>query len=477
MLVRAYSDRQLASSFFSSIGKSIHTLLVAMMLFAASFMMTTVSQTRTAHAQCVTDFGNNVVCGALVGGVGAFNVGSVAIGPSVQFLTIGSSTVGANLQGLSAFSTSRGLFNFQLGTAFSSLHGVGNVQVGTLTSSATGFFNTQALTVNSHVTGLGNTQFLTAYTTANGIGNTQIATITSSANGVGNTQALTLNSHVTGLANTQVLTAYSTANGIGNMQIGTLNAHASGVGNVQAASVNVQANGAFNEQVGTSTAMIVGSGVEQNGSNSAFAFGNGITQNGASNSFAFGNGANVSPGTSHTIAMGSNTSVQNSGSLAIGTDDTGAGATTNAGWTNHYVMGTERHTYTAPGITSDLSRSRQSGPTELVTSDAAGNLATDGGELFGAVSENQAGIAIAMAMQAPDLKGLETFGVSLNLGFFEDSTAVAGAVQGVLGTNAFGTGERISVNAGIGVSLNEKGFGGHSANSVVGGRVGIQATW
>ena len=81
------------------------------------------------------------------------------------------------------------------------------------------------------------------------------------------------------------------------------------------------------------------------------------------------------------------------------------------------VFGTKDDTYRTPGITSNLSKNRQSGPLEVVTSDAGGNLATDGGQIFDdlnglnhrvdsaqpALDEAFAGVALAMASMDPDL--------------------------------------------------------------------------
>src|SRR5262249_32651088 len=52
----------------------------------------------------------------------------------------------------------------------------------------------------------------------------------------------------------------------------------------------------------------------------------------------------------------------------------GTGATTTRA--NQQVFGTLTNTYTAPGITSAASKAAQSGIPQVVTSDAAGNLAT-----------------------------------------------------------------------------------------------------
>ncbi len=180
-------------------------------------------------------------------------------------------------------------------------------------------------------------------------------------------------------------------------------------------------------------------------------------------------------GARNAIAAGRNTNAQADGSVAIGTDsgDVGAVATRE----NQFVLGTANHTYTAPGITSDASRSFQTGPLEVLTSDANGNLASDGGQIFDQLSEHGAGIAIAMAVENPDLVGAETFGLSANVGFYEGNTALGIAAMGVLGYNFMGGGERWAVSGGVGVSLNEENFGGHSSDRTVGGRAGLQVSW
>jgi hypothetical protein len=141
------------------------------------------------------------------------------------------------------------------------------------------------------------------------------------------------------------------------------------------------------------------------------------------------------------------------------------------------VLGTANHTYTAPGITSAESRNRQSGPLEVATTDSSGHLATDGGQIFRELGEQGAGIAIAMALENPDLVGNETFGLAANLGFFEGNTALGVALMGVLGHNFVGGGERWAVSGGVGVSLNENEFGGQSVDRTVAGRAGVQVSW
>ena len=63
------------------------------------------------------------------------------------------------------------------------------------------------------------------------------------------------------------------------------------------------------------------------------------------------------PTRTYGIAMGANTVVQMAGGVAIGTDSCGNGRDSTLD--NQFVLGTENHTYTTPGITSALSRRRQ----------------------------------------------------------------------------------------------------------------------
>jgi hypothetical protein len=179
------------------------------------------------------------------------------------------------------------------------------------------------------------------------------------------------------------------------------------------------------------------------------------------------------------VAIGRNTNAQAAGSVAIGTDSTDDPNTNGAVATleNEFVLGTANHTYTARGITSDASLARQDGPLELVTTDAEGHLASDGGEIFNRLGEHGAGIAIAMAVENPDLVANETFGLSANVGFFEGNTALGIAAMGVLGHDFMGGGERWALSGGVGFSLNEKDYGGHSTDRTVGGRAGVQVSW
>jgi hypothetical protein len=144
----------------------------------------------------------------------------------------------------------------------------------------------------------------------------------------------------------------------------------------------------------------------------------------------------------------------------------GAGATSTRA--NQVVLGTSTSTYTTPGITSSASRAAQSGPTEFVTSDANGNLATDGGATFSqiqenrdAIEENRGGIALAMAMNSPYVPVDQRFALSIGAGYFEgeEATALSGAIRAT---------ETLQFEFGVGSG---------KSNSTVGGRVGMTASW
>ena len=142
------------------------------------------------------------------------------------------------------------------------------------------------------------------------------------------------------------------------------------------------------------------------------------------------------------------------------------------------MFGNTSNTYTMGGIISTKSRNVQNvGPLDVVTTDQAGNLASDGGAIFGALSEVQGGVAVAIAMENPDLVGSETFGLSGNIGFWNDNVAMGFAAMGVLGRNVAGSGSRLAVSGAVGVSVDENSYGRRSSQSTVGGRAGAQLTW
>jgi len=84
------------------------------------------------------------------------------------------------------------------------------------------------------------------------------------------------------------------------------------------------------------------------------------------------------------------------------------------------------------------------------------------------IDENTEGVAIALALQNPDLVGNESFGLSVNWGGFDNANALGVAATGVLGRDVFGAGDRLSIAGGVGIGMDD---------DTVGGRVGAQLSW
>ena len=175
-----------------------------------------------------------------------------------------------------------------------------------------------------------------------------------------------------------------------------------------------------------------------------------------------------------STALGSFASVEADFGTALGRDASvlsghtnstavGAGATTSRA--NQVMLGTLNESYTLPGLPGDPSRSFQSGPLELVTTDADGNLASGGGRIFDDIEDNTEGIAMAMALENPDLKGSEKFGIAFNAGYFEGEYAVAGAIMASL---VEGNGVRLAVAGGAAYGVEREN---------IGARAGFQLTW
>lgn len=102
----------------------------------------------------------------------------------------------------------------------------------------------------------------------------------------------------------------------------------------------------------------------------------------------------------------------------------------------------------------------------LVATDAANKRYVDT-QIAKLDDELSAGIAMATALENPDLTGRETFGVMVNYGNYEGSSAIAVTAMGVLGYNVLEPGDRVSLGGGVGFSTDE---------GQVGGRVGLQWT-
>jgi hypothetical protein len=174
-------------------------------------------------------------------------------------------------------------------------------------------------------------------------------------------------------------------------------------------------------------------------------------------SLGFGNKCHIEHPVDNGTAIGANSSVQHDHSTAIG-----AGSSSTA---DHQVtLGTGEDTVRAPGITSQTSKDRQSGPLEFVTTDADGNLASDGGAMahwasatdgrlathdmllksYGdKLKDHAKGLAIAAAMPDAWLSDSKNFGVFASFGGFDGETALGVAAIGRLSRS-------FSINAKIG---------------------------
>jgi hypothetical protein len=197
----------------------------------------------------------------------------------------------------------------------------------------------------------------------------------------------------------------------------------------------------------------------------------GATASGDS-SIAIGNSA-ISGGTT-SVAIGTNSTANFANSAAFG-----SGAITTRA--NQQVFGTATNTYTMSGIASSASRAAQSGPVQLVTSDAGGNLASStlsnlglassadiGGinsrldDLTSRSNKAYTGVAMAFAMAGvPTLMPNERFAVTGNWGTFQSTNGLAFNAAARVTNN-------VQVNAGLGYGPNQ---------GLVGGRVGVRVGW
>ena len=152
------------------------------------------------------------------------------------------------------------------------------------------------------------------------------------------------------------------------------------------------------------------------------------------------------------------------------------------------MFGAATNTYTAPGITSAASKAEQTGPTQIVTSDAGGNLATSTlaglglatntdiaainsqldsmngriNDLYTRSNKAYAGVAMAFAMaDVPTVMPGEHLAMTMNYGTFEGESGLAVNAAYRLANN-------VQLAGGIGYGPNE---------GIVGGRVGLRVAW
>jgi hypothetical protein len=215
------------------------------------------------------------------------------------------------------------------------------------------------------------------------------------------------------------------------------------------------------------SSVAIGSSAEGTG-NGAVALG-GVAQATGEGSTAIGQVADATGVGSTALGAAAGASADNATALgrfasAGFTNSTAIGVSAATTRDDQMALGTSTNTYTAAGITSAASTAAQSGPVQVVTTDAAGNLAAaDPGSIGLAsadqVQHNTEGVAMAMALSGVDniLPNGTNYAVSANWGGFEEESAVAfgGAMRvyenifasggGAVGTNSGRGGGRAGV--------------------------------
>jgi len=243
---------------------------------------------------------------------------------------------------------------------------------------------------------------------------------------------------------------------------------------------NIQVVGSNNTIASTASAAgssVFGLGNTVNATN-AVVMGNSNTVTGA-NGIAIGNGSSVAG--ANGVAIGTSASAGFANSAAVGNGATATRA-------NQQVFGTASNTYTMSGVTSAASAAAQTGPTQIVTSDAGGNLATTTlaglglassadisainsqlaginnrlDDLTNRTNKAYTGVAMAFAMAGvPTLMPNENFAITMNWGNFQSANGLAlnAAVR---------LDNHVQLNGGIGYGANQ---------NLVGGRVGLRFGW
>src|SRR5262249_21853708 len=135
---------------------------------------------------------------------------------------------------------------------------------------------------------------------------------------------------------------------------------------------------------------------------------------------------------------------------------------------NQVALGTAGNTYRLAGLASAASLAAQSGPVSIVTTDAAGHLATASfnptdisslqssvGTLQTQVKQAFEGTAIAIATAGVQLPTDKTFAVSVNYGYFrgQNAAALGGALR---------LSDNVVANVAFGGGFREHGYGGRA---------------
>ena len=276
---------------------------------------------------------------------------------------------------------------------------------------------------------------------------------------------------------TSVFPSFNTATGNG--------AIAAGNGSANTATGNAaNAGGSLSSNIATGNSANASGGGSNNIATGLLANASGS----GSNNVAIGQSANASGDAMNNVAVGNLANATGANSTAIGNDafaffansaafGNGAVATS----ANQQMFGTASNTYTMPGITSAASAAAQSGPVQIVTSDAGGNLATSTPTGLGLASSGDIsainsrldqlnststkalnGVAMAFAMAGtPQLLPNEHFAVAPSWGNFQGTNGLSIGAAARIANN-------LQANAGIAYGTNGGG---------VGGRVGLRIGW
>jgi hypothetical protein len=225
--------------------------------------------------------------------------------------------------------------------------------------------------------------------------------------------------------------ANASGNASGNIATGT-QAIAAGTGSVNTAT-GTQTNASGNASGNIATGFMADSHGDNSGN---IAIGD--------HARAIGNSTkNTAVGT-NAAATGHNSSAFGAGAEATFANSAAFGASANTTRDNQQVFGTATNTYTLPGVASAASAAAQSGPTQVLTTDASGNLASvpisslglssasDIATLIQKVRKGFTGVAMAFAMAGvPTLLSTEKFAFSASWGTFqgENGAALSGAMR------------------------------------------------
>lgn len=314
--------------------------------------------------------------------------------------------------------------------------------------------------------------------TVNGVVTTDAAGNLASDGGALQSQ---VNSNTTSIASVQAQANSNTAN-IASIQANGTTFLATNMTGAAATATGANSFAAGASSVASgNNALAIGTGAQATGLES-IAIGSGAL---ATGSVAVGAASSAANGGAafgdNAVATGTNATAVGNGAQATFSSSAAFGSGAVATRANQQVLGTTSNTYTTPGITSAASRAAQSGPTQIVTSDAGGNLATATPADLGLASmgdinainsqlgtinarlddlssrSNRAysGVAMAMALTGGYLPEHKKFAIAVNYGTFERQNAAALS-------SYFRLNETVVLSGGLSYGFEQRQFGGRA---------------